>query len=307
MLQKINSTLSLSDYCIILGDFNEHFFKPPKNGIINLLTFKDFYETTYIIHSQRNDPTWKCQNINRRLDMIWCSPKLATLLIHAAISNPQWIITDHSSVFCDLSSTSIIYKTPIHILKKWKTKRYAFITQNLPEETWQKYHNFTEILSTTSFNYSANNINSLWLHIKQIILKAANKFLKKKQLNQAPQPPKQFNLINKQLKLTIQTISLITQSHISVPNNIINSVNSNIILLNKSCLSLQLPTINWNTQLSISTLLTNLKQLKAQLRTQKAISAKQYKNFQINLAIQNNIKRFGNQHTLMLSNILEKQ
>ena len=161
MLQKINSTLTLSDYCIILGDFNEHFFEPPKNGITDLLTFKGFYETVYTIYPQRDDPTWKRQNANRRLDMIWCSPKLATLLIHAAISDPQWIITDHLSVFCDLSSTSITHHTPTHILKKWKTKRYAFITQNLPEETWQKYHDLTEILSTTSSASSTNNVNTL--------------------------------------------------------------------------------------------------------------------------------------------------
>ena len=135
--------------------------------------------------------------------MIWCSPKITSLLIHAAITDPQWITTDHLSVFCDISTTSFAHRTPLHILKKWKTKQFAYITNNLPEEVWEKYQEQIDTQCNNTSISSNECINSHWQKLKTIILNAANSSLKKKQLNCTPSPPKQFVNINKKLKIII--------------------------------------------------------------------------------------------------------
>jgi hypothetical protein len=122
MLHYINTCISQHDNIIISGDFNEHFFKFPKNGVLDLLTFKGLTESFDQIHPAKTDPTWSRSNSNRHLDMNWNTPHFSTFILHAAITDNDWFDSDHKLAITDYNISTLISQTPTHILKKHKQK-----------------------------------------------------------------------------------------------------------------------------------------------------------------------------------------
>jgi hypothetical protein len=248
MLRYINTCISKHDYILISGDFNEHFFKPPKNGILDLLSFKGLAESFDLIHPAKTDHTWSRNNSNRRLDMNWNTPHFATHTLNAAISDNDWFETDHKLAISDYNTSSLISQTPLHILKKHRPKRTIYITQHLSPDTWEAYNQHTENLASLINDSNFSNINDFWKAIKNIIITAADTNLPKKLIHKKNQPTKTTNINNKSLRILTQLIRT-CRAHQNHPSLLHTQLYSN---LKNKLLQLDphttLPHPNWNSQ-----------------------------------------------------------
>ena len=82
--------------------------------------------------------------------MIWSCPLTTSYLKHSAIIDSEWINTDHKIVISDFSLNSFLFNISKQTINKWIKKKYAYITKNITEETWQSFKNDTENYTTSN-------------------------------------------------------------------------------------------------------------------------------------------------------------
>ncbi|CAG8741397.1 5612_t:CDS:2, partial [Racocetra fulgida] len=128
---------------------------------------------------------------------------------------------DQLFIVNDISINTLLHRTPQHIIKRYKRKRYAYKVKNVTDQTWTEY----QALSAEFFNQhhtSSTSLNSQWTHIKKSLIQAANATLKKININMNNHIPKIVSITQKQVSILNAIIYF--HSHSNNPNEANNTI-----------------------------------------------------------------------------------
>ena len=265
-LQDIMSEASrLHMHVMIMGDFNDHMDKlqdaidtdspiPPQSHILHDLLNRDFvdvlepFHDNYLTNPRFHTFKHSANNSTSRIDYQWVSPSLLPNLFYA---NNYWpdhhvSLSDHGISHTVLLTTNLFDSKSNAKIKQQGVSRKVIDYKSITETKWTDFAKLCddELRTEASFSDPSNlnlssttDINSLWSHLSNVIMRAAHKYLPHKTIhaNKRKPLPENLSILSSQWSLINRCYRITTKKRVTKvipsypPKDIIEHLNQQLV------------------------------------------------------------------------------